>query len=70
MLKVMDMDELKKINQHIVKKGVANKIFENGTIDGYTVVAINGTRFFGSILRRFDRNTKNSITKVKFSSFM
>lgn len=25
-----------------------NKIFENRTIDGYTVTAIDGTKFFGS----------------------
>ena len=25
-----------------------NKVFEHGTIDGYTVVAIDGTKFFGS----------------------
>ena len=47
-LKVMDINRLKQINDHIVKKAVENKIFENGTIDGYTVVAIDGTKFFGS----------------------
>jgi len=44
----MDVDGLKQINQLIVKKAVENKVFENGTIDGYTVVAIDGTKFFGS----------------------
>ncbi|WP_242947424.1 transposase [Desulfosporosinus lacus] len=47
-LKVMGLDGLKQINQHIVKKAVENKVFENGTIDGYTVVAIDRTKFFGS----------------------
>ena len=47
-LKVMDINELKQVNQHIVKKAIENKAFENGTIDGYTVVAIDGTKFFGS----------------------
>ena len=47
-LKVMDIDGLKQVNQDIVKKAVENKVFENGTIDGYTVVAIDGTKFFGS----------------------
>ncbi|HEY8805902.1 MAG TPA: hypothetical protein VIM42_12515, partial [Clostridium sp.] len=47
-LKVIDINGLNQINQHIVKKAVANKVFENGTIDGYTVVAIDGTKFFGS----------------------
>jgi len=32
-LKVMDIDGLKQINQHIVKTAVENKVFENGTID-------------------------------------
>jgi hypothetical protein len=41
-LKVIDINGLKQINQHIVKKSVENKVFENGTIDGYTVVAIDG----------------------------
>jgi len=47
-LKVIDVNGLKQINQHIVKKAVENKVFENGTIDGYNVVAIDGTKFFGS----------------------
>jgi hypothetical protein len=47
-LKVMDIDGLKQINQHIVKTAVENKVFENGTIDGYMVAAIDGTKFFGS----------------------
>ena len=47
-LKVMDIGGLKQINQHIIKKSVENKVFENGTIDGYTVVAIDRTKFFGS----------------------
>jgi len=47
-LKVMDIDGLKQINQDIVKKAVENKVFENGTIDGYMVAAIDGTKFFGS----------------------
>ena len=47
-LKVMDIDGLKQINQDIVIKAVENKVFENGTIDGYRVAAIDGTKFFGS----------------------
>jgi len=31
-----------------VKTAVENKVFEKGTIDGYTVVAIDGTKLFGS----------------------
>ena len=47
-LKVMDIDGLKQINQDIIKKAAENKVFENGTIDGYMVAAIDGTKFFGS----------------------
>ena len=47
-LKVIDINGLNQINQHIVKKSVENKVFANGTIDGYNVVAIDGTKFFGS----------------------
>lgn len=47
-LKVIDIKSLKEINRSIIKKAVENKVFENGTIDGLTVVAIDGTKFFGS----------------------
>lgn len=47
-LKVIDIKDLKEINKSIIKKVVENKVFENGTIDGLTVVAIDGTKFFGS----------------------
>lgn len=47
-LKVIDIKGLKQINEYIIKKAVENKVFENGTIDGYTVAAIDGIKFFGS----------------------
>ena len=47
-LKVIDVKGLKEINKCIIKKSVENKVFENGTIDGLTVAAIDGTKFFGS----------------------
>ena len=47
-LKVIDIQGLKQINEYIIKKAIENKVFENGTIGGYTVVAIDGTKFFGS----------------------
>jgi len=37
-LEVIDVNGLKQINQHIVKKAVENKVYENGTIYGYTVI--------------------------------
>ena len=57
--KVIDINGLKQINQHIVKKSVENKVFEKGTIDGYTVVAIDGTKFFGSTKKSCPECLKN-----------
>lgn len=47
-LKVINIDGLKAILRHIVNTAIKNKTFANGTIDGYTVAAIDGTKFFGS----------------------
>ncbi|MDR3600333.1 MAG: transposase [Desulfosporosinus sp.] len=67
-LKVIDINGLKQISQHTVKKSVENKVFENGTIDGYTVVAIDGTKFFGSNKKSCPECLKN-ITGEKTHSF-
>ena len=47
-LKSIDLDGLSYINKSIIKKGIKNKVFRNGTIDGFTVAAIDGTKLFGS----------------------
>ena len=47
-LKLIDLDGLANINKGIIKKAVKNKVFRNGTIDGFTVAAIDGTKMFGS----------------------
>lgn len=47
-LKVISIHGLKVILHNVVATAVKNKAFVNGTIDGYTVVAIDGTKFFGS----------------------
>ena len=47
-LKVIELDGLKYMLVHTVKKAIENKVFANGTIDGYTVAAIDGTKLFGS----------------------
>jgi len=67
-LKVMDIDGLKQINQQIVKTALQNKTFENGTIDGYMVVAIDGTKFFGSNKKSCSECLKNT-TGDKTHSF-
>ncbi|HEY8909123.1 MAG TPA: transposase [Desulfosporosinus sp.] len=59
-LKVIDINGLNHINHHIVRKSVENKVFENGTIDGYTVVAIDGTKFFGSNKKSCPECLKNT----------
>ena len=59
-LKVIDINGPKQINYNIVKKAVENKVFENGTIDGYTVVAIDGTKFFGSNKKSCPECLKNT----------
>ena len=61
-VKVVEIDGLKVILQHTLGKAVENKVFENGTIDGYTVGAIDGTKFFGS-------NKKNCIECLKIIKF-
>jgi len=63
-LKVMDIDGLKQINQHIVKAAIQNKTFENGTIDGYMVAAIDGTKFFGSNKKSCSECLKNTKGKT------
>ncbi|WP_088185768.1 hypothetical protein [Desulfosporosinus sp. FKA] len=40
-LKVLDLEGLKQVNLNIVKTAVEKKVFDNGTIDGYTVAAID-----------------------------
>ena len=59
-LKVIDLDGLKQINHHIVKTEVENKAYENGTIDGYRVAAIDGTKFFGSNKKSCSECLKNT----------
>ena len=50
-LKVTDLNCLGRMNRYIIRKAISNKAFDNGTIDGYTVAAVDGTKFFGSYLK-------------------
>ena len=50
-VKVIDRIGLHNILKSTIKKAIENKVFKNGTIDGYTVVAIEGTKFFGSYVK-------------------
>ncbi|MFT5874319.1 MAG: hypothetical protein ACI8WT_003280, partial [Clostridium sp.] len=47
-LKVINIKGIEDINVGIIKKSVGNKVFRKGTIDGYNVAAIDGTKIFGS----------------------
>ena len=45
-LKSVELSSLRKMNQSIIKKAVRNKVLDEGTVDGYTVAAIDGTKLF------------------------
>jgi len=47
-IKVTDVKDLHDEIDFIIKTAVRNKVFANGTIDGYTVAAVDGTKLFGS----------------------
>jgi len=50
-LKSVDVTGLKSILKHIINKARENKVFQNGTIGGLTVAAIDGIKFFGSNIK-------------------
>ncbi len=45
-LKSINLNALRRINQKIVRKAVRNKVYKEGTIDGYIIAAIDGTSLF------------------------
>ena len=45
-LKSVSLVSLRKLHQCIIRKAVRNKVLDEGTIDGYTVAAIDGTNLF------------------------
>ncbi len=47
-LKKIEIHGLQEINRGIIKTSIRNKLVRQGTIDGYTVAALDGTRLFGS----------------------
>ena len=52
-LKVFENRGLYRMHSKIIKKAKRNKVFEEGTIDGYAVVAIDGTKLFDAITYNF-----------------
>ena len=70
-LKVMDIETVRKINTNIIGKSRRNKAFQNGSIDGDTVAAVDGTKLFGSYKKSCEeclttsmKNRKNIIIIV------
>lgn len=59
-LKVIDLYRLKELNELIVNKAFRNKVFKEGTISGYRVAAIDGSKFFGSNKKSCEKCLKNS----------
>ena len=47
-LKVVDCGQIRQVLKSIVAKAKENKVFENGTINGYVVTAIDGTQTYNS----------------------
>lgn len=45
-LKVTYNQDLYRMHSKIIKKAKRNKVFDEGTIDGYTVAAMDGTKLF------------------------
>ncbi|HHX61715.1 MAG TPA: hypothetical protein GX707_13565 [Epulopiscium sp.] len=49
--KKIDLSGLEALTSGVVNKAKENKVFRNGTIDGYTVATIDGTKLFGSNIK-------------------
>ena len=59
-MKVTDVKRLHDELDFIIKRAVRNKVFANETVDGYTVVAIDGTKLFGSNKKSCPECLKNN----------
>ena len=64
-LKVINLDDVRKMHTNIIRKARRNKSFCDGTIDGYTVAAIDGTRLFGSYKKSCEECLSTSIKNGK-----
>lgn len=67
-IKEINPEQIKQINNNVIKKSKENKIYRQGTIDGLVVVGIDGTEAFGSYKKKwnncYNKNIKN-ILKIK-----
>ncbi len=74
-LKRIDNSVLSKMLGSIVKKSVRNKAYRDGTIDGYVVAAVDGTKLFGSTNKSCEHCLSSSLKNGKtyyshYASFM
>ena len=69
-LKVIDNQGLYKMHSKIIKKSKRNKTFEEGTIDGYTVAAIDGTKLFRSYKKSCEEYCTTTIRNKKHTIFI
>lgn len=58
-LKNLDTKELREIHESIIETVYKNKVFRQGTIGGYTVVAIDGVELFSS----YHKNCQDCLTR-------
>ncbi|MHC1747318.1 MAG: hypothetical protein AB9856_02885 [Cellulosilyticaceae bacterium] len=65
-LKVTNTQRVYKMHNEIFKKAKRNKVFEEGTIDGYTVAAIDGTKLFGSYKKSWGKGKINLFIRKKY----
>ena len=68
-LKVLANQGLYKMHNRIIKKAKRNKVFEEGTIDGYTVAAIDGTKLFGSYKKSCEECCTTTVRNKKTQYF-
>ncbi|HHX61044.1 MAG TPA: hypothetical protein GX707_10090, partial [Epulopiscium sp.] len=64
-LKRIDLSGLEALTSSVVNKAKENKVFRNGTIDGYTVAAIDGTKLFGSNIKSCPECCKSTLKNGK-----
>lgn len=61
-----DLDGLKVMNNHVIKKTIKNRVFKNGTVDNLKVAAVDGVELFDSTKKSCDkcltRVDKNGVT--------
>ena len=63
-IKELSVEKLRWINKSIISKAKENKLYRNGSIDGYVVVGIDGTETFKSYKKDWKNSYKAKI-KVK-----